>query len=374
MSATVCLWANTIGYPHGGGHLWVYLNWALGLRSCGCEVIWIESVDEKAPAASIEALVVGLRMRLAAYGFSSLALCPANGPLDVPVAPDCLPIEAAAGADLLLDMGYNARADVTALFRGSALLDIDPGLTQIWIRNGDIRPASRDLYFTIGETVGRPGSRIPDCGLAWIYTPPCVALEQWPVKPSAKGAPYTTVSQWDNNDWLLDEERSYENTKRSGFLPFLDLPRRSAAPLELALDLGGDDEEKEKIVALGWAVRDARVVAATPDAYQAYIQRSRGEFSCVKPSCVELQNAWISDRSLCYLASGKPVVVRHTGPSRFLPDADGLLRFRDLDEAVARLADAEANHDRHARAARALAEEFFDATKVAKRVLERALA
>jgi hypothetical protein len=88
---------------------------------------------------------------------------------------------------------------------------------------------------------------------------------------------------------------------------------------------------------------------------------------------MRLANAWISDRTLSYLASGKPAVVQHTGPSRILPDAAGLLRFRDADDAARCLAAAEADHDRHARAARALVEEHFDAVRVMAGVLEAAL-
>ena len=124
----------------------------------------------------------------------------------------------------------------------------------------------------------------------------------------------------------------------------------------------------------GWTVRDAWEACPTPEDYRTYIQASRAEFSCAKPSCRLLANAWISDRTLCYLASGKPAVVEHTGPSRFLPDAEGLLRFRDMDEAVAAIEAVEAEYDRHSRLARELAEEHFDGEKVVRRVLELALA
>jgi hypothetical protein len=89
---------------------------------------------------------------------------------------------------------------------------------------------------------------------------------------------------------------------------------------------------------------------------------------------VYLENAWISDRTLCYLASGKPAVVQYTGPSRFLPDAAGLFRFRDLEEAARYLEMAAADYERQCGLARALAEEYFDARKVVGRVLELALA
>ena len=123
----------------------------------------------------------------------------------------------------------------------------------------------------------------------------------------------------------------------------------------------------------GWRLREAWDVSSTPDDYRAYVRRSRGEWSCAKPSFIALETAWVSDRTLCYLASGRPAVVQHTGPSRILPDAEGLFRFRSLDEAARALAAAEADYGRHCRLARALVEEHFDARLVVGRVLERAL-
>jgi len=166
----------------------------------------------------------------------------------------------------------------------------------------------------------------------------------------------------------------FENSKRSGFLPFLDLPQHTTQPLELALDLVSDDEDRQVLRQRGWRVRESVAVASTPWDYQRYIQKSRGEFSCAKPSCIHFQNAWISDRTLCYLASGKPAVVQHTGPSRFLPSDAGLFRFCDLKEATRCLEMVVADYDRQCRVARGLAEQYFDAKKVTRCVLERALA
>jgi glycosyltransferase involved in cell wall biosynthesis len=96
--------------------------------------------------------------------------------------------------------------------------------------------------------------------------------------------------------------------------------------------------------------------------------------SCVKPSCVKLQNGWVSDRSLCYLASGKPVVMQDTGPSPFLPFGDGILRFATSEEAVAALTAVNANYPRHCQSARQIAETWFDARQIAERILNVALA
>jgi hypothetical protein len=144
--------------------------------------------------------------------------------------------------------------------------------------------------------------------------------------------------------------------------------------LELALDLAPCEKDQIVLWEHGWRVRDAWALTASPRDYQCYIQNSRGEFSCVKLHCIRLENAWISDRTLCYLSSGKPAIVQHTGRSRFLPDAAGLFRFRNLDEAVRALDTVAADYEHQCQQARQLAVEYFDAKKVVGRVLERALA
>ena len=155
----------------------------------------------------------------------------------------------------------------------------------------------------------------------------------------------------------------------------LDLPLRTRQPLELALYLVDDDaDERAQLEDHGWRVRHSRDVAASPEAYRAYIQRSRGEFSCAKQSCIDFQNAWISDRTLCYLASGRPAVVQHTGPSEYLPDGEGLFRFVTLEDAAAALEAVNADYPRHCRAAREIAEACFDAEQVVTRILNVTLA
>ena len=120
-------------------------------------------------------------------------------------------------------------------------------------------------------------------------------------------------------------------------------------------------------------MRDAREVANTPERYQAYIRGSRGEWSCAKPFFVKLQNAWVSDRTVCYLASGKPAVVQHTGPSTYLPDGEGMFRFTTLEQAAAALDAINADYERHCRAARDIAATYFDADRVVAGMLNEAL-
>ena len=283
-----------------------------------------------------------------------------------------LDLDTAAEADLLLDLGYIEDAALVQRFKRSAMIDLDPGLTQCWIGEGQITPAPHDLYFTIGETVGTPAARFPDCGLRWHYTPPPVFLPAWPPTPVNAGAPYTTVSSW-WGEWVVHAGEAYSNEKRSSFLEVVDLPSRTSQRLELAVALGAGEQERRRLEQHGWLVREASQVTATAEQYRAYIRESRGEFSCAKPSCVRLGAAWVSDRTLCYLASGRPAVVQHTGVSRFLPSAEGLFRFHTVDDAAAALEAVEADYERHARAARCLTQEYFDAEKVLTRVLERAM-
>jgi len=375
MSVTVCLAASTLFYPHGGGHLWAYLNWALGFKSLGCRVIWLEGISPTWPPNEVSRNLGLLKCRLQPYGLAEDVTFWQHAGAPAPEEPyDCLPLEAALAADVLVNQQYGMRGDLVRCFRRSALLDIDPGLTQLWLARGLINVAPHDVYFTIGETVGRPGALFPDNGLPWRYTPPCVSLDHWTEHVAAEDAPLTTVTHWSMGEWEEQEGELYSNDKRTGFLPYLDLPRRTSQALELAILLGEwDQDERKALQDRGWRVRDSHAVASTPSDYRSYIEGSKGEFSCVKPSCVRLQNAWISDRSLCYLASGKPVVVEHTGPSRFLPDAEGLLRFCSLEEAIARIGELQSDYDRHAKAARHLAEECFDANKVTARLLEQVL-
>src|SRR5437773_2238822 len=266
---------NVANFPEGGGHLWVYMQYAQGLRQLGCDVYWMEnfccSDDEQRDAAALETF----RARMERFGLG-----------------------------------------------------------------------------------GKPCPLFPDCGLQWIHIRPPVCLEHWPYTFDPRAEAFTTVSTWSGDTWLVDEQGLYESTKRVSFLQFAELPRLTRQPLELALFLKTEEDlaERRLMESHGWRMRLSPEVAATPESYQAYVQGSRGEFSCAKRSCMKFQNAWVSDRTLCYLASGKPAVVQHTGPSAFLPNGEGLFRFSTLGEAAAALEAVNANYERHSRAARRIAE------------------
>jgi hypothetical protein len=377
---TVCMTPLTAGYPEGGGYLWVYLNWALSLRALGCRVIWLEDIGglmSDRQREDVERCIAILGKRLEDYGLGrALGLTSFYGAEpDAALIDGWLDLDSAAEAsDLLLDFSYDMPADALARFRRSALVDLDPGLLQLWMSQNYMRVLEHDLHFTIGETVGTSDARFPDGGLRWHYTPPPVFLPAW--SPAVQGdGRYTTVTNW-WGEWIELDDEPVCNYKRVAFLEYVELPARSAPSLEIALTLDDYIAETDQrlLEEHGWSVRDAWEVCGSPEGYRDYIRGSRAEFSCAKPSCRLLSNAWISDRTICYLASGKPAVVEHTGPSRFLPDAAGLFRFRDLDEAAAAIDSVESDYERHSRLARELAEEHFDGERVVRRLLEQALA
>jgi hypothetical protein len=374
---------NVVKFPDRGGHFWVYMQYALGLRQLGCEVYWLEDYrGESDPDRDGFALSTFFN-RMERYGLGGKVILyrSCKHKRDKTGAYKYLNVtqsEAEAvfrRADLLLNFYYAIDIALLSLFRRTALVDIDPGSLQFWISRGQMFVHPHDYYFTTGETVGTAAALFPDCGLPWLHIRPLVCLELWPYAYDPSAEAFTAVSSWDGGEWIVDGEETHENNKRVTFLQFAELPGMTPQVLELALFLetAADTEDRRAMESHGWRIRHCLEVAATPEMYQSYIQRSRGEFGCVKPSCTKFQNAWVSDRSLCYLASGKPVVVQNTGPSSFLPNGEGMFRFSTLSEAADALATINSDYERHCRAAREIAEIYFDAKQVSGRILNYAL-
>jgi hypothetical protein len=372
-----------VRFSDGGGHFWVYMQYVLGLRQLGCDVYWLEHFRSRGNAERDASFLSTFIKRIEGYDLGGkLILYMSRGQTGASGVPrDYVGMTEAEAeaifrqADLLLNFHYAIDPALLSCFRRTALVDIDPGLLQFWISRGQLAVPRHDYYFTTGETVGTPGALVPDCGVPWLHTRPVVCLERWPYVYAPHAEAFTTVSSWDGSEWIADGEGLHENTKRLSFLQFAELPHLTPQVLELALFLSTaeDMEDRQLMESHGWRIRHSREVAGTPEMYQAYIQGSRGEFSCAKPYYMKFQNAWISDRTLCYLASGKPVVVQDTGPSAYLPSGEGLFRFSTLGGAVEALASINAEYERHCRAAREIAEAYFDAGQVVERLLNCAL-
>jgi hypothetical protein len=385
--------------PEAGGHFWVYMQYVLGLRDLGHRVYWLEALDRAETSAARRTAARFLR-RMRSFDLDNQTILYSVSPDDAVVFHTH---EASRSwrliteADLLLNFDYLMPRPLLERVRRSALIDIDPGLLQFWMATGQLTVYPHDAYLTTGETVGTEQARFPDGGLSWKRVRPIVHLGSWPYVPSSRAAAFTTVSSWYAAEWVTDgKEVSFDNDKRVSFLRFERLPRLTQQPLELALALGGarqgagqgrvtprvvdpggdgtgEAADISRLRSNGWRIRRAREVAGTPDRYRRYLQWSRGEFSAAKPSCMYFQNAWVSDRTICYLASGKPAVVQDTGPSSYLPSGRGMFRVQGTEDAAAALQSINGDYRSHCRAARDIAESLFAAERILPDVLDQAL-
>src|SRR5207247_8617655 len=204
------------------------------------------------------------------------SLLPLNEtPLPRALTEGCMDLDAAASADLLLNLWHSLPASAVGRFRRSAFVDTDPGLRQIWMTTGELRVAPHDVYFSVGETVGTPAAAFPDWGLRWEHTLPPVFLPEWPPTQAEPGAPYTTVAHWWGGTVRFGE-RELSNDKLTGFLEFARLPAQTAVPLEQAISLGRRYEEwRARMAPLGWRLSEAWVVNAYTEESRANISRSR---------------------------------------------------------------------------------------------------
>jgi hypothetical protein len=262
---------------------------------------------------------------------------------------------------VLLNLSNSIPRQCRDYFALKVLYDIDPGMLQLWATQWDMGVGSHDLYFTIGQSIGAPECPVPTLGVRWHPVWPVVHLPEWP-RQRAEGERYTTITQWwnGNNGYDVIGGELYEHNKRTAFLEFVELPRLSGLELELAANVtSGEVEDRALLAQNGWRLVQPHDVAGTPWHYRRYVQHSRGEFSCAKPSVVKTTPGWISDRTLSYLASGRPCIVQAAGAERHLPRSLGVQFFTTEAEAVEALRAVERDYAQACREARCLAEEFF---------------
>jgi hypothetical protein len=228
------------------------------------------------------------------------------------------------------------------------------------------------VHFSYGTNVGRPGCTIPVRGIGWKPTVPPVVPELWQGAGPPDDAPLTTVANWGAYGGVTYEGEHY-GQKDEEFLRLIDLPRRTSQKLELALS-GADQSVHDRLCEAGWATRDAGQEVSTDIAtYRRYLFASRGEFSAAKHAYVKTHSGWFSDRSVCYLAAGLPVVLQDTGFSDWLPTGRGVLAFSTVDEAADCIARLNADYAGHRRAAREIAGQVFDYRVVLPKLLDTAL-
>jgi hypothetical protein len=361
------------GYPEGGGMQWLNLHYLAGLRALGVEAFWLDILNPPKPGATrtVGEMVNGFRAQCERFDLGEHWAVLYDGKEVFGMTERSL-VALCSDCDLLINLcGALKPEELLRRIKRRAYFDLDPGFTQIWAQEWDMDLSKHNLFFTIGLNLNGPDFVPPRRdGLDWQTFLPPIALEYWPAQTDAPARPFTTIGQWRGQEAVWQEE--YYGPKREEFLKFVELPRKTPQPIELGLLI--HESEEEDLAALrgnGWSLTNPHETAAGLDGFRSYIQQSRAEFSVAKGGYIKSRSGWFSDRSVCYLASGRPVLVQDSGFRRYLPVGQGLLTFTTLEEAVRGIDSINADYVAHCAAARRLAEEKFAAPKVLQSILER---
>jgi hypothetical protein len=352
--------------PGNGGEAWVRLSWVLGLRRLGFDAWLVEEVEPRAAAGGR----AFFERSVERFGLTESALLVASDDAEARARLQGLAEEAVA----LVNVSGNLR-DPALLerFRRRAYVDLDPGFTQIWHRDGHLGDQldRHHRHFTVGLNLPNPDCRVPTAGFEWIPLPPPVLLDRWAPAEGDSFDRFTTVATWRNALGGLEDGDAAYTLKHHQLRRFSGVPARAGLPFEVALSIHpAEAEEAERLRADGWAVVDPTEVAADPDSFRDYVRGSGAEFSVAQGVYAEARTGWISDRTALYLAAGRPAVVQETGiPPGLRPEA-GLLTFSDPAEAARAAQQVAGSYRLHAVAAREYAERTFDSDLVLGRVME----
>jgi hypothetical protein len=268
-------------------------------------------------------------------------------------------------ADLFIDLsgGCWFWRDEYARIPRRVFVDSDPAFTQMAIAKGEPWYVEFfrgfDHLFTFGRNIGAPDCTIPETPFAWRTTYQPVVLDLWATDVVPRDR-FTTVMSWKTGSFA-----DVDGNKDREFVRFLDVARRTAQPIELAVN-----GPREFLESHGWATVDGMAVSRDLWRYRDYLQGSKAEFGVAKHAYVATRSGWFSDRTECYLAAGRPAVVQDTGFSRYLPTGVGLLGFETAEQALAGIDRINAGYHVHARAARDIARDHFDARRVLERLLD----
>jgi len=372
--------AGTIGRSGLGGQAWASLQYLLGFRALGHEVYYLEDCGRSSwvyiweteewtheldyPAAYVQAC-------LEPFGFSNRWIYRDNyRSLGLPLEQF---LGVCADADLLLLRAvplWNWRKEYDGP-RCRAFVDVDPGFTQITLANGDqgwLEGLARcERRFTYGRRIGAADCPVPLIGGPWLKTTPPVFLPEWPFA-QGQATRFTSVMRWQGFKNVTHDGVSY-GQRDLGFAQFLELPSLTPQKFHIA-QMGLQPEWLRRH---GWEVGPGEVISRTPGSYREFIQQSRAEFSVPKNGYVKMRGGWFSDRSVCYLASGRPVLIEDTGLQDWLPTGEGLLTFQSPQEAVAGIERINHDYERHRSMARRLAEDVFSADRVLSSFLAEAM-
>ncbi|CAN5223547.1 hypothetical protein BH11PLA2_BH11PLA2_17650 [soil metagenome] len=348
--------------PGNAGGAWERFSYAVGLRRLGFDVLFVEQMNHALHADALDWFDVCIRF----FGFeNSFALIDHEGCF---IGRDRNNLRTfARECECLMNLsGHITLKEIVESVPLSVFIDVDPGFTQIWHVNAtaDFAIPRHDHYYTLGENIGTAECPIPMGGLPWRTTRQPVLLHRWPVTPIENHQRFTTISSWRSGFGAVALNGSTYSLKHHECRKVLLLPQRVDATFEIALDIHkGDHQDRDALNNHGWHILEPSGVVSTPETFRDYIQQSAAEFSVAQGVYARTNSGWFSDRSTRYLASGKPVLVQDTGITT-IPIGEGIVTFKTLDDAVAGAESILRDYDRHAKAARWLAETYFDSDKV----------
>lgn len=254
-------------------------------------------------------------------------------------------------------------------------IDSDPVFTQVKLARGQLdfqrMIEMHDVHFSFGEQLS---DTVPETAFDWRPTRQPVVLNEWRHGGSVRDV-YTTVMNWTSYKPLKYRGTTYAQ-KDVEFERFMDLPDMVPdVSLEIAVNTGKTRRTPRGLLTRrGWHVVHPDQVCPDMDSYRSYIACSRAEWSVAKNGYVVGRSGWFSCRSACYLAAGRPVVVQDTGFSGVLPTGTGIVPYSTLQEAIDGIRDVESRYDIHCRAAREIAEQYFDSSLVLSKLLDESMA
>jgi hypothetical protein len=361
------------GDPHQGGATWAVLQYLLGFRRLGHDVLFVEPVKPTARPLAGSASASYFHEVAAAFGLTDSAALLVHGNRETVGLPYATLARRARTADVLVNVsGMLADPDLTGPIPTRVYLDLDPAFVQLWHAQGiDMRFAGHTHFVTVGRRIGRPDCPVPTGGVSWLSTLQPVVLAEWPVGTDVVYDGLTTVANW-RGYGSVEHGGVFYGQKAHSFRQLIELPTRTPVQFQPAIGIHPDEtRDLAALKANGWQLLDPAAVAGTPGAYRRFVRGSWGEFGVAKSGYVASRCGWFSDRSACYLAAGRPVIAQDTGFGDALPVGEGLFAFRSADDALAALDAVRSDYPRHARAARRLAEESFDSDLVLARFLRQ---
>jgi hypothetical protein len=370
VSLRIVLGAMVASVPGHGGATWAALQYALGLRELGHEVLIL---DEAHGEGEIERRALALGEVEAAFGFEGRAAMLAGGGSLGLSYEEVLAF--AADADLLVNLAGTVRdAAVLDAVPRRLFVDLDPAFTQLWHTQGiDLGLDRHTSFASVGLTLHERDCTVPDCGRRWRPTLPPIALDHWPAATAAPSEGVTAIANW-RSYGSIEHEGVRHGQKAHSTRELIDLPALAGEPIRFALLIdSGEEADIRGLRSHGWELIDPVAATATCERYARFVRSSAAELGIAKEGYVLSRCGWFSDRSACYLASGRPVLAQRTGWERALPEGLGLLGFSSAAEAAQQLALLRREPQRHAQAARALAEEHLDARRVLPELLAGAL-